>query len=986
MVTLLRSKTVIPTKLGMKTPEESYFPSVKLFGDLPVISPAVQSTKEKFLLALGVRKTITIRLILERLMASPESESGKSAAWSHVELIKYLASVQADIPPTDLNRLKVVPLCPIAGGDPSSLHKISDLFEPTETLRALGLPTLQWPGVFRIENAEGKLLSTLGLRRYPTVDELVNIAAVSDSLRDPILKYMLENWHLNSYSSKDTLAATKPFLPAQNAGQSSSQHLSLPGKCFTNPDVALLGFSVLSEHLHPHAAKLGVAPDPPIMDAIEWLLHNPPQGNTSACKIYEYFSHRINELDGHPRTVLSQARIVPFFQKSSQNEPEGSISNTVQMRYLAPPQCFIGSGGRYAAILDCVDFGALANNFLFICGAKTEPGTVELCQMVVREPNRVFTALESTKYQELLLSLAASWSELKKDKSLRRDMRASPFLLAYREFPSKAQTRKSGIPDEDPDVMGVRTFELTRADKIVLVDDVISYNIFKGSILVCPFDDVLEEFYSHLGSSALSALVVETPTIGQEVEPGDYREATKLQNLVRERIPLLLHDLPADRIIHSATWMDRNLSFVCVRSITLQKSLRGESVTETTGAFATPNRSGGMILYFAHGYRDYFHIARALLAIFVNRFSPQNAIVLTSLLDTDLSTLRSRGYNVERILRRKAADARMAEEQRQRMLEEEQRNIRQQEAERQASQVAATRESPAAQMPGHFPESHTQDAKVPYGHEHGDHRQRPTGGFFDSIARSFGPRRPPHMADGPPLPPPPYSVEDQTAKKPAALPPVAAPPVVHTSPAKLQQNLLNAIKSSRSYNSESLTSQPQINNVKETSSFCDARPAQNIKLVAETSSAVKIYLSPAQIPDMGRYVAANSAALDAFAGILLSIAEALALPPRSVHIFAEPGSSTIAFNSTRALFFNYQYFESLHLPDVQQGRAGDALIYWFVTLCHELAHNLVADHSSGHSYYTEMFVVRYFGKVAELVAKATTRAGGPGIGGRLVDL
>ena len=55
------------------------------------------------------------------------------------------------------------------------------------------------------------------------------------------------------------------------------------------------------------------------------------------------------------------------------------------------------------------------------------------------------------------------------------------------------------------------------------------------------------------------------------------------------------------------------------------------------------------------------------------------------------------------------------------------------------------------------------------------------------------------------------------------------------------------------------------------------------------------------------------------------------------------------------------------MQDVQA--RGQALVYWWVTMCHELAHNLVADHSSGHSYWTEQFVAMYFPKVVELMVR-----------------
>ena len=53
VVELLIPRTVIPTKLGLRKPAEAYFPTVKLFDDLPVVT-GLQSVKDKFLTALGV--------------------------------------------------------------------------------------------------------------------------------------------------------------------------------------------------------------------------------------------------------------------------------------------------------------------------------------------------------------------------------------------------------------------------------------------------------------------------------------------------------------------------------------------------------------------------------------------------------------------------------------------------------------------------------------------------------------------------------------------------------------------------------------------------------------------------------------------------------------------------------------------------------------------------------------------------------------------
>lgn len=57
VIELLTTRTVIPTKLGMRKPIESYFPNVKLFDDLPVVT-GLTTVKDKFLTALGVSNSV----------------------------------------------------------------------------------------------------------------------------------------------------------------------------------------------------------------------------------------------------------------------------------------------------------------------------------------------------------------------------------------------------------------------------------------------------------------------------------------------------------------------------------------------------------------------------------------------------------------------------------------------------------------------------------------------------------------------------------------------------------------------------------------------------------------------------------------------------------------------------------------------------------------------------------------------------------------
>ncbi|KAJ9641871.1 hypothetical protein H2199_005084 [Coniosporium tulheliwenetii] len=149
VIELLSSRTVIPTKLGMRKPPESYFASVKVFNDLPVIS-GLHGVKEKFLSALGVRKTVELNVIFDRL-AKRASTGDQTDDASHVELVRYFSSVRQEMPDKDHERLKNMAFLPAEErpGIPSRLYKPSEIFRPEIALRTLGLPILHWPGQWR---------------------------------------------------------------------------------------------------------------------------------------------------------------------------------------------------------------------------------------------------------------------------------------------------------------------------------------------------------------------------------------------------------------------------------------------------------------------------------------------------------------------------------------------------------------------------------------------------------------------------------------------------------------------------------------------------------------------------------------------------------------------------------------------------------------------------------------------------------------------
>lgn len=945
VVDLLSTRTVMPTKLGLRKPSESYFPNVQLFDDLPNVK-GLNSVKDKFLTALGVRKTIDLGVIFARLFDTAPNGTvhrpKSSPKWSHADLIKYLASVRADIPPADIVRLRSTRICPAETESlqpTQELYLVSELFEPDQMLRKLRLRTLQWPGVYRPGSPEGRFLTYLGLRNAPSATDLIEIMAKSAkdqdwALREYALKYFIDQHQTKGYVNFDNSAVTTPYLPVEG----SEKKLASPKDVFVNERSSILGFNILRRDLQIHALKFGVKQEPPVVDCVNGLINNPPTSARNARELFSYLASRTTELKQQQIAMLSEALIVPIPSRPTTSEKSVEPQ---RFSYHPPRMCFLGVGERYADIFDFVDFGQEANTFLLACGSKHEPSTTELARRLVSEPAGIFSILGDARYLELLRSIADSWKLLKKDKALAKDLKASKCLLAYKEISSAGIKNEN---DEEEEDSGVKLWQLASASQIVIVDDTITYNQFREALLAAPMEDTLEDFYHSLGSAEVATLMEEQHRLGPQTR--DQSQAVKLQRLLLERTRLFLNDFPTDLVKHNYTWVQKNLTVECVQAISVKKTLRGYNI-HRTGSRSAIVANHKPVLYITPGGADIFEVSQALVPVLLNRSKPQYVFMLEMMLDSSLQKLRSRGYNIDRILRSKAAEARIVEETRKKQVAEEQQRLKEQEdAWRERQAAAAAREAEQPQLPGVFPDSpshssHNENHLAPV-EQADEHRPR---GFFSGIRKVFDFDRPQRTLTQSPQnlpirengeieasPPPPYPQEQPPQNR--AIGPTQPEPV--TAPHHLQQNLINAIQSSRGHNSNMMNSAPTVTDVKETATYCDAKPGHDIKSIGETSG-VRIFVSNKLAAAADQFLAANGSALKLFAGIVLDCADAFSLNRSAVHIFYDDSGSTIAFNANKALFFNYRYFENLHLPDAQQGRRGDAVVYWSVVMAHELA-------------------------------------------------
>lgn len=974
LIDLLQSHTVIPTKLGMKYPSQTYFPSVRLFDDLPVVH-GINGVKEKFLASLGVRKTVELNVIFERLLNTPgasEKGDGSQPKWSHVDLIRYLASVRNDIPANDIQKLKTTSICTaesFSNNKTASLtrYKISDLFEPKESLRNLGLPIIEWPGRYEPSSNEAKFLAMMGLRRFPSAPELLQLMEKANvegnrPLHTKALSYYISEYHMNGYDTFNCNAYDVAFLPVE-----SSDDLSSPGRCFTDEGATLFGFTVLRRELHHHASKFGVRQHPPVTSCLDCLIRRPPNTKRDARVLFKYLSGRVSELSARDIDRVGNTLIVPVATNDTAEKGE-------RIRRVAPRLCYLGDGEDYKDIFDFVDFGQEANLFLMAVGSKREPTKPELAQILVKEPARISSTFQSAdKYLKLLRTLSESLMALKRDKGLFNEMRRAPFLLASRDISSlahekAAKERLIESDDEDYDEdQSIKEWTLASARDVVVVDDFQSFNLFKEHVLAAPQEEALENFYLALGAIPLSSLIEERAQWGSIA--AEQLPAVKLQKLVSERSRLFLYDQSPDTIRHDVKWLEKHLQVQVVNSISLTRSLKGRrvSLTQKRSAVITQQPSRTWVLWICPGKFDLYEISQALVHLILYRPKLHSTLTLEMLLKTDLLDLKTRGYNVERILKQKAQEARIAQDKRQQQLEEERRKLQEREAAwtREQAQVQQTRqvqeEDSQTLMPGDFPadsptgRNRHQEPQPQLPEPSEDQRPR---GLFANLTRRLGleagrsnwrslPQEPsqPHSTESPDHDsPPPYSAEDPNKPRPEQ-------PTTVNPPHKLHSELLSAIQACRPHGSSGLYSRPETSQVTETKSYCDEKPSHDLDFIATLPCGINL-LFVKTLGDRSGFIAQNCKGINTFASLLIECANVFTLGINTLSIFYDPGGRTIAFNRAGSIFCNYFYFQQLHETGLLQSHdSTEALVYWWVILCHELAHNLVGDHSSAHSYY-----------------------------------
>ena len=945
----------IPTRAGMKRPADAYFSSVSLFSDLPVVAfptMPVRGHAEKMLEALGVRRHVDIQLIFDRLLAGGD--------WSHIDLVAYLAKQSAHLTPTEMQRLTNTPIFP-AEGD-TKQYMACQLYEPSDALRALRVPILDWRGrSWRASSDEARFLFSLGLQRHMPLPEVLKRASGSDAALGVVARtYLLDKFasvYADVYSLKE--ASKYAFVPAQDG------RLYPPTQVYTDAAAASMQWPIAAVSA-VDATKLQLPTHPTGSAIVHKLCSSPPQTHEEACRVFAFLS-TVRTYTPRDLDTLRHAPIVP-----------------VQGRgHLPPASCYFAGArdapSEYQAVFAYVDFGPAATVFLRACGVSDEPSTSELVDMLMDDAPHFYHLCPSPDaYVLVLRRIADHLSEL--PPSTRQRMRHVPFLLCLQQ----ART-------DDEHASGSASYALRSAPDIVLVDDAHAHMLFCDHVFVAPHDDVIEPLYASLGSPYLSKLVTESYSVKGRVLP-DTPRAQDIRHTILERTPLFLFEkraMASRDIQHDAAWLGDVLTVHEVTEPGIQQTrvltYQGQTWKDVQRCSAMATRPStwkqALLLHVATDMElDWFEVASALCKSLLRRQHLQDVLLFMTVLSSPLRSLKRKGFHVDKILAQQAKASAPLVPAPEPAWDSYEAQLLQMFPDADPAHVARLLRS--------FQDHHLQQAseamlsgypKVAASAEKPSHPpppvQTPPPASMDKSREMMPPPMPPPKASGGNLF---QQIRTRLGGRPSSLAdgtssirrPGQSEPITQTS--EIQRHVQNAIQSSRPDASSIIQSKSQTRDVREAAStYCDVNGMDVDLRLAGHVVGMKVYVSTDL--DGPTTLAHNRAALERLIELVYRPVGAIfGVNPQSMHVFCDTQGPSIAFNRGGSIFLNLRYYLAWHDADVQANRLVNPLISVYFSVAHELAHNLVLAHNSEHEFYFSSIAEQYFMSLAQYIATLST--------------
>ncbi|OJA08568.1 hypothetical protein AZE42_03362 [Rhizopogon vesiculosus] len=608
----------------MHRPKEAYFPEADVFRDLQVVRQELSSDlwMVDMLEFLGVQKRCDIETFISKAMNDDR--------WDALDLARYLALSRNHVP-----RVIQLKLFPCSNGE---RRCIGDVFAATEINKTLRLPVVNcdsWDSGY-----EAQFLVSLGLREYPTIEELIQIASSSSDSDLPARQTAFAYLCGPQYEAKlekefnASKFASYAFIP----GIRNKKPCLIPHEeVFSDPSWDIFGFGRVNIQDKKIIGRLKIRERPTATTLLQVLKSNPPKDRSTAVKWFGFLAAKgAGEFD-----EIADLPIVPVLQSASEEqEPE----------YVSPRECFLKSKSDpenpfYQRLFKFVDFGPSANAFLRACGVRERPECIDILKVLLECPQTFLERAEAPeKYLAELRVIAVGHKTL--PRLLVDKMRKASIYLGFRR-------RKAEEGDDH---------KLCRVDEVLVADDMESCRTFGTCIFIAPQEELLEKFYSEMGVKSLSSCIKYTVDPNRELQQSS--NAKDLRQFITEKIPIFLHEFDEQRFrkgMRALRWGDDTQFFVrACKELGVTKRLefahatgvqgQGQYNTELT-AETQQQKDREYVLWIKAPKADSYDVAAALCRLLFSTYKKNDVLSLMTILDTPIEVLKRRGYDVERILK-----------------------------------------------------------------------------------------------------------------------------------------------------------------------------------------------------------------------------------------------------------------------------------------------------------------------------------------------
>lgn len=1073
-------------------PPDVYLSSAQIaifegLGSFEKVSPELESAgvSDRFLLAIGVRKTISIDFLFTQLDNLKWSSNPKP-------LISYLQS--ASLTKQDLEKLKTVQYLPEAK-DKSRMYAPSEIFLPDPELKIFPfVKVLQWPATEHLNehSAEGMFLKTLGCQIHPNLGSVLNYAAQQDENRQILIQVLdflaarVGPGDTSSVYDKEFMSGSLPgtfpptkyreikFLPVIRKNfvdEDILKELSSPNDCYSDPKPSCLGFAVLDPDLgankvaiYSHNFRVTQRPTPDrlieqFLNVITYAKRVFSRTADESSKehllsvfrnIFAYLSLRTSEFENRQLSKLRGKTFIPA------RTDKGIGWFRCDALYFTDDR---ESSDMPSSLFQTVEFSP----FLSAVGVKSEPSIADLFQILVANPQKVLDSLGGEeKYRNLLRRFAANSEMLRQTDQSRR----SPFLLAFRMDSDHGFDPGHGSNDMQP---VKKTYQLAKAMDISIIDNSSFARMF--NVLTAPAEPLLERFYLSLGSQYISKRIKQSfQMLDRNIHETEL--TIEFRKRVRERLPLLLYPHTTTRKLQpdaAKQLEDANLEVYEVRSVKAIYSLGGTERSNDITCCVTRKQRQRTEICLKSEF-DWFDVGNGIAALILQKSHLEDAFFIGSLLEAPLDQLRARGFPVDRLVTPAELRPAPAAVPQASTIKPTANNMR---GARKKPSSAATpsavkplqvsgrqHKSPDSIQPGSSqPKKQPKNDTTP-GSSTKDEQQPQTEGFGSILQAMFPDCDPQHinrllgpnpnleklreLANGlingnyPKKPSsastesttkgettPPANVKPPADVKPPAFPPfkswdtkggqkqkvskvpkgasgsgllsralrgmransflpgIAAtganntitdsntpvqPEETRNNNKVLQDVLNNSISSSSKVSSRGLSAPERLENnipieLQRNEDGCNVIPGHELVLwsgrngTGKSFNGIKVFASCLN-SESEAFLDNNMPMIDTFGVILQSLSEVYSLKLDAVAMFHEAGGRSIAFNLSGALYFNIRFYAALH-HHAERHPDNACYAYWYTTMAHELAHNLVKAHNKEHGYYTESYVSNF---------------------------